>query len=182
MFYCFLSWYCFGICHKRAHDRLLYCHCIFTVGVVQLSRTTQNAFMDTSFFVTVVFPMYQPSLTVKHHAAELYIVYSDYKTTMTTEPLVGSKFTLVTRECQVWCLQWGYCILSYDNAVGSQKHHGMQLQNVWQISPPIVNFLVVSLQCLSLVIFCIHYVSVCWFTLQVLPIGMDMWFIVTQVW
>ena len=65
------------------------------------STFTQNAFMDTSFFVTVVFPMYQPSLTVKHHAAELYIVYSDYKTTMTTEPLVGSKFTLVTRECQV---------------------------------------------------------------------------------
>ena len=51
--------------------------------------------------------------------------------------------------------------MSYDNAVGSQKHHWVQPQNVWQISPPIVHFLVVSLQCLSLVIFCIHNVSVC---------------------
>jgi hypothetical protein len=57
--------------------------------------------MDTSFFVTVVFPMYQPSLTVKHHAAQLYIVYGDNKTTMTTEPLVDWKFTQMTKECQV---------------------------------------------------------------------------------
>ena len=49
-----------------------------------------------SYFVTLVFPSYQPPLTVKHHESEVYVAYSENKTT-TMEPLVDWRSTLIKK-------------------------------------------------------------------------------------
>ena len=90
----------FGAILKRARHRPLHRHGVPTVGVVQSSRTALNAFVHTSFFVTVVFPTYQLPLPANHHNSESYVMFHESKSS-TMEPLVDWKSTLVRKECQV---------------------------------------------------------------------------------
>ena len=99
-FFSLYTGFAFQMCFKRACYRPLHRHGVPTVGVVQSSRTAQNAFMHTSYFVTFVFPTYQIPLAVKHHESEVYVSYGE-KNTTTMEQLGDWKSTLVKKECQV---------------------------------------------------------------------------------